>query len=133
MVHLNDEPPKINESFGEVVLEHALEETLQCICERGQQLFKDGRLEFFYISNQHRAIAFYSIEKISSHKWLSLIPYKRRDVLFKIPTDFTWSQFKRIECTVFSRLIVNIVKEELKKYSQKFGITDIAIENNYAN
>jgi len=119
------------EVIGASTLRQALLETLERIRERGQSQFKNHLKVkhgggFFSI-----VLPYFYIAEVQKTYWLGIIPRKQLRRVFSIHDDFSDGQ-KTIRCAVFDRSLIDIVKEELEKYTDVFQMTHVEIHKEFA-
>lgn len=130
---------KFNVIVSEEPRERALQETLHRIIERAQPHFarplEIGHYEpdnDFYIPFDHPY--FYIAEPFTT-RWLGIFPRKSHRILFYIYPALYGSALGRreINCGVFDRSVLNIIKEEVQRYADAFRATDVNLKQEFAS
>ncbi len=122
---------EFRETTGEKTQNRALFEALTHIKNRGQQYFSNP-LEVKYCDPYYGPGSlhpFYYLAEIKMERWLGLIPRKKQCMIFGIFPGFCGEAFgrKEINCDVFNRSVLDIIKDEIKKYADTFQATAVNI------
>ncbi len=134
---------EFKESVGENT---ALMDALNRIRERGQaQLTKRGQAQFtnplevkYYEPDPEMLLlghySFFYIAEVRKTYWLGIIPRKQYRTLFTINPGFFGGAYgkKIINCGVFDRSLLDIVKEEVQKYADAFQATAVKLTKDFA-
>ena len=129
---------KFKESVSEDTQRQTLMDVLNRIKERGQERFKNPLKVQCYepdeilIPGDHSVFYIVEVRKADT-RWLDIIPREQYRTLFVIDSSFidAGCNKKEVNCSVFDRSLLDIVKEEVQKYADAFQVTAVNLAQNY--
>ncbi len=114
---------------------------LKRICERSQPLFANPLKVKYHGSNPNKLFpgchaALYIVEARKKY-WLGIFPRKKTALcryLFSINPGFCDLRGKKeINCAVFDHFILDIVRDEIRKYANDFQIKTVNLMHGFKN
>jgi len=130
---------EFKENVAENTQQRALMDALNRIRERGQSQFTNPlKVEHyepnFVIWTLDDQPLFYIVE-VRTKYWLGIIPRRQYRMLFAINPGFYGSAYgkKEINCAVFDRSLLDIVKKEVQKYADAFQATAVNLTHGFAS
>lgn len=130
---------KVIETVGEGTEHQILAETLASMRTRFQKHFSSplevgwcDPIECFPAGGVH---PYWYIVERRRKRWLGIIPLNVRRLLFAIHPDFYGGAYgkKEVRCTVFDRSILEIVHDELKKYTDTTHATAVELTTEFGS
>lgn len=129
---------EFKEIVGENTHQRALMDALNRIRERGQSQFTNPLTVEYYEPDPGMWIPgyhpFFYIAEVQTKYWLGIIPRRQYRNLFAINPGFYGGAYgkKEINCAVFDLSLLDIAKEEIKKYADAFQATTINLTQDFA-
>jgi hypothetical protein len=116
----------------------ALMDTLNQIRDRSQSQFSNPLIVGYYEPEPEMRLAghvphFYVAEECTMY-WLHIIPCRQYHILFAVNRGFYGAAYgkKEVSCMVRSRSLLEIVKDELRKYAESAGVTKVNLTQDFS-
>lgn len=135
------EMTELKENVVENTQRQALTKALNRIRKRGRPHFTNPLKVVHYESDEMWCISgdcqhpVFHIVEVHETKacWIGIIPSKQYRTLFTIYSGFYGDHNKKeINCSVFDRSLLDIVKEEIQKYADAFQATAVNLIQDFA-
>lgn len=128
---------ELKECVGENTQRRALINTLNQIRERSQPQFTNPLTVVYYEPDPYEWVpghhSFFYIAEVSTKYLFGIFPQRQRRKLFAINPGFYGGAYgkKEINCAVFDRSLLDIVKGEINKYADIFQATSINLTQDF--
>lgn len=132
-----DDMAELREKVDENPQRRALMDTLDRIRGRAQSQFANPLTIEHYQPDPREWFPghhpFFFIAEVRTKYWLGIIPRKQRWNLFAIYPGFAGSAYglREIDCAVYNRSLLEIVREEVQKYADAFQATTINLKQDF--
>jgi len=112
-------------------------EVLDRICERAQPLFKNPiKVAYDEPRDWVNYRPFFYVAEVEKNYLFGIIPHEHRRKLFVVYEGFVDERFgnrRQISSQIFDPLLLEIAREELKKYADFFQISLVKLEKYFAS